>query len=78
MTEFQLADLSRIGARLDTDGSLVFVDYDGTSKTWCKYPLQSAGDETRARTAKRRAVLRAMVTRRDNKRRIAALKALQS
>lgn len=71
-TEFRLSDLGRIGPRLDADGRLVFQDYDGTSKSWCTYPLQSAGDETRARTNKRRAVLRAMVTRRDNKRRVAA------
>lgn len=72
--EFTLADLRKIGP-WHHDGRYVFVDYDGSGKEWYETPIDARpvnvpGAYTAADRARtRRAVLKAMVTRRDNKRR---------
>jgi len=78
--EFTLPDLRKIGAWTSDDGKRVFVDYSGTDKEWYEYELRNVPDveggyTTSDETKTRRSVLKAMVTRRDNKRRLAARKA---
>jgi len=66
--EFTLADLRKIGRAYRPDGTLVFVDYNGTEKTWYDQPIPITGKGPSDRTKTRRSVLKAMVTRRENKR----------
>ena len=74
--EFTLADLRKIGEFHREDGQRVFVDYDGTNKGWYEREIGDGPDLFDTKKT-RRSVLKAMVTRRDNKRRLAAFKARQ-
>lgn len=71
--EFTLDDLRKIG-HWHHDGRYVFVDYDGTNKEWYEHEYRYDRNDPLALRLKatRRSVLKAMVTRRDNKRRRAA------
>lgn len=70
---FTSADLHKIGSYRREDGVLAFRDYDGSHDEWYDHTnIDGKTDlytpeQAREMTKRRRAVLKAMVTRRANK-----------